>query len=93
MHDGCGGCFDNGKQVADKVRVMGFDRSPVPSALDIVCSHGKGTFKMETMVSACPACNMVYAVTPFIAPMRTIQWRQESVNDVRAHLDQDEETI
>jgi hypothetical protein len=34
MHDGCGGCFDNGKQVADKVRMMGFDRSPVPAALD-----------------------------------------------------------
>ena len=64
MHDGCGGCFDNGKQVADRVRMMGFDRSPVPAALDIVCSHCKGTFKMKTMVSACPACNMVYAVTP-----------------------------
>jgi Zn finger protein HypA/HybF involved in hydrogenase expression len=64
MHDGCGGCFDNGKQVADKVRMMGFDQSMVPAPLDIACSHCGNAFNMETMVSACPVCNMVYAVTP-----------------------------
>ena len=64
MHDECGGCFDNGKQVADKVRMLGFDRSPVATALDIVCRHCGEPFKMETMASACPACKMVYAVTP-----------------------------
>jgi hypothetical protein len=30
MHNGCGKCFDNGKQVADKVRMRGLDRSPMP---------------------------------------------------------------
>jgi len=64
MHDVCGGCFDNGKQVVAKVRIMGFDQSPVPAPLDIACTHCGNTFKIETMVSVCPACNMVYAVTP-----------------------------
>jgi len=64
MHDGCSGCFDSGEQIADKVRMMGFDQSPVPKPLDIDCQHCGGAFTMETVVSVCPACSMVCAVTP-----------------------------
>ncbi len=64
MHDGCSGDFGNGKQVADKVRMMGFDGMRIPVPFEISCTNCRGTFEMETMVSACPACGMVYAVTP-----------------------------
>ena len=64
MHDGCGGCFDNGKQVADKVRMMGFDKMALPKPLEIGCAHCAAPFLMETMVAQCPSCRMVYAVTP-----------------------------
>ena len=64
MHDGCGGCFDNGKQVADKVRMMGFDKLAPARPLDINCGHCTTPFLMETMVASCPSCGMVYAVTP-----------------------------
>jgi lipopolysaccharide biosynthesis regulator YciM len=64
MHDGCSGTFIDGKQLADKVRMMGFDGMSIPVPLEIHCTHCAGTFHMETMVSPCPACRMVYAVTP-----------------------------
>jgi len=64
MHDGCAALFDNGKQIADKVRMMGFEGMSMPEPLKIRCSNCDGDFLMQTMVSACPACNMVYAVTP-----------------------------
>ena len=64
MHDGCSGNILSGKEIADKVRMMGFDRMPVANPLDLKCTHCDGTFKMETMVSQCPQCRMVYAVTP-----------------------------
>ena len=64
MHDGCSGSFENGKQVANKVRMMGFDKMSIPAPLEIHCTKCDGIFKMETMLAACPACNMVFAVTP-----------------------------
>ena len=64
MHDGCTANFADGKQIADKVRMMGFDGMSIPVPLEIRCSNCCGTFNMETMVSECPQCNMVYAVTP-----------------------------
>ncbi len=64
MHQGCTGNIENGKQVADKVRMMGFDKQMIPVPLEITCKNCNGAFEMETMVSSCPACNMVYAVTP-----------------------------
>lgn len=64
MHDGCSGDFLNGKQIADKVRMMGFDKNPVPSPMELTCENFTRPFKMETMVSQCPTCKMVYAVTP-----------------------------
>ena len=64
MHDGCSGSFQNGRQIADRVRMMGYDDMPLPNPLEIDCVNCSGSFKMQTMVSHCPACNMVYAVTP-----------------------------
>ncbi len=64
MHDGCAGSFENGKQVADKVRMMGFDAQPMPMPLEIKCENCSKTFEMENFEGKCPSCNMVYAVTP-----------------------------
>jgi len=64
MHEGCSGSFENGQELADKVRMMGYHDMPIQSPLDMVCVNCAGSFKMKTMVSFCPACSMVYAVTP-----------------------------
>ena len=64
MHDGCAGSFENGKQVVDKVRQMGFAEQPMPMPLEIKCVECGETFEMESFEDKCPKCNMVYGVTP-----------------------------
>ncbi len=64
MHDGCSGAFQSGQQIVDKIRLMGFNTSPLGAALEIKCKNCDATFKMEFMESKCPACGMVYGVTP-----------------------------
>lgn len=63
-HNGCSGSFENGKQVVDKVRQMGFDKQPMPMPLIKKCSQCEKEFEMENFEGKCPKCNMVYAVTP-----------------------------
>lgn len=63
MHDGCMGSFDNGKQVVDKLRMMGFSNQYMPMPVKLKCSCGE-EFEMETFESKCPKCGMVYGVTP-----------------------------
>lgn len=64
MHDGCTGSFTDGKDVADKVRMMGFSNQPMPMPLNIKCENCENEFEMDTFEDKCPVCNMVYAVTP-----------------------------
>lgn len=64
MHDGCTGSFANGKQIADKVRQMGFDQQLMPMPIDIKCSNCGTDFNMDRFETHCPDCDMVYAVTP-----------------------------
>jgi Zn finger protein HypA/HybF involved in hydrogenase expression len=64
MHDGCTGTFSSGKQIADKVRQMGFDQQLMPMPFDIKCSNCGNVFSMERFETHCPDCDMVYAVTP-----------------------------
>ncbi len=64
MHEGCAGTFENGKQVVDKVRMMGFAEQYMPMPMEMECVEcGKG-FEMETFEGKCPECGMVYGVTP-----------------------------
>lgn len=63
MHEGCSGNFLNGKEVVDKVRMMGFDKQYMPVPLNVKCQCGNH-FLMETFEGKCPECNMVYGVTP-----------------------------
>ncbi len=63
MHSGCSGSFDDGKQVVDKLRMMGFSEGlmPVPAEFDCECGM---ELVMETFEFKCPSCGMVYGVTP-----------------------------
>ncbi len=64
MHDGCSQAFESGKQVIDKIRMMGFNTNPLGAPLEINCSNCDSVFQMEYMESTCPSCGMVYGVTP-----------------------------
>ena len=50
MHDGCGGSFESGQQVVDKVRTMGFAEQILPMPLEIKCEECGNDFSMETKV-------------------------------------------
>ncbi|MBA3009176.1 MAG: hypothetical protein KKF12_20845 [Proteobacteria bacterium] len=64
MHDGCSGAFESGKQIVDKIRMMGFNSTPLACPLEINCHNCHTLFQMETMESRCPSCGMVYGITP-----------------------------
>ncbi|OQY38478.1 MAG: hypothetical protein B6226_03630 [Candidatus Cloacimonetes bacterium 4572_65] len=64
MHDGCGGSFESGKEVVDKVRQMGFAEQFMPLPLEMECSECSEKFEMDTFETKCPKCGMVYGVTP-----------------------------
>lgn len=64
MHEGCSGSFQNGKEVVDKVRMMGFSNQYMPMPFSIKCVECEATFEMSTHEGVCPNCNMVYGVTP-----------------------------
>jgi len=64
MHDGCSGTFENGKQVVDKVRMMGFADQYMPIPMTVPCGHCEKPFEMETFEAKCPECGMVHGVTP-----------------------------
>jgi hypothetical protein len=64
MHDGCAGQFENGRQVVDKVRMMGFAAQPMPMPLQVHCVACHVTFEMAHFEDRCPECDMVYGVTP-----------------------------
>jgi hypothetical protein len=64
MHNGCSGTHESGKQIVDKIRMMGFNSSPLATPLEINCKNCDIIFYMENMESSCPSCGMVYGVTP-----------------------------
>ena len=63
MHEGCTGSFGDGKQVVDKIRMMGFNTREMPMAVEIRCECGEN-FPMTHLETKCPHCGMVYGVTP-----------------------------
>lgn len=64
IHAGCSGSFENGRQVVDKVRMMGFAGQPMPVPLELGCTNCGQQFVMERFEDRCPECGMVYGVTP-----------------------------
>ncbi len=64
MHDGCSGTFENGHEVVDKVRMMGFAEQMMPVPLPINCHNCNKSFEMENFEAHCPECGWVHAVTP-----------------------------
>lgn len=63
MHDGCSGQFTNGKQVVEKLRMMGFSDQPLQVPFVIDCKACGSSFIMRTFEAEC-GCGMVYGVTP-----------------------------
>lgn len=63
MHDGCSGSFESGKEVLNKVRMMGYSNAYLPLPLQIKCECGND-FQMETFEDKCNECGMIYSVTP-----------------------------
>ncbi|MBB5021157.1 hypothetical protein [Desulfurispira natronophila] len=64
MHSNCSAQFDNGAQVVDKLRMMGFEQQHLPLAVAYTCVSCQADFTMETLMSHCPQCGMTYGVTP-----------------------------
>jgi len=64
MHDGCNGSFDNGTQVVDKIRMMGFNRQFMPVPATFKCVECGEEITMTTFEYECENCGMVYGVTP-----------------------------
>ncbi len=64
MHDGCTGSFGSGREVVDKIRIMGFNERPMPDGVTINCIECKNDFQMTHLETKCPSCGMVYGVTP-----------------------------
>lgn len=64
MHEGCTGSFENGKMVADKLRMMGFTEMVMPMTTMLDCQECGNEFEMTHLETKCPHCGMVYAVTP-----------------------------
>jgi rubrerythrin len=63
-HEGCSGSFENGKQVVDKVRMMGYAVQNMPNSLQIICEECGIEFSMNKYEDVCPTCGMVFGVTP-----------------------------
>ena len=64
MHDGCSGSFENGIQVLQKVRMMGFSMQPMPVAAYFKCKECGEDIVMTTHEFECPHCQTIHAVTP-----------------------------
>ncbi len=64
MHEGCSGSFQSGKDVVDKVRMMGFSNQSMPMPLNVVCGECNETFEMIMFEDKCSNCGTVHGVTP-----------------------------
>ncbi len=64
MHDGCSGSFENGLQILQKVRMMGFSVQPMPVPAYFKCHECDEDLQMTTHEYECPSCGTIYAVTP-----------------------------
>ena len=64
MHDGCSGTFEDGRQVVDKVRMMGFSGQFMPMPINVPCGGCGQEFEMERFEAKCPSCGTVHGVTP-----------------------------
>jgi len=63
MSSSCGTNYVNGKQVVDKLRMMGYSEGalPIPHVVKCRC---KTEFEMEYFEDKCPSCGMVFGILP-----------------------------
>lgn len=60
---GCGTNHNDGRSVVERVRQKGISNNLMDQAYELRCSCGE-VFTMKTFEAKCPACGMVYGVTP-----------------------------
>lgn len=63
MSEGCAGSLGHGQEVIDLIRQKGYSDSKMDNPMEIKCECGE-IFTLETFEGKCPACGMVYGVTP-----------------------------
>ncbi len=63
MSDSCASNYKNGKQIVDKLRMMGYSEGALPLALDVKCSCG-AKFQMEFFEDKCQKCGMIFGILP-----------------------------
>jgi len=54
MHNGCSGDHESGKQIVDKIRMMGFNSSPLEAPLEITCTNCDTIFQNITSLGISP---------------------------------------
>jgi len=64
MHEGCSGTFNDGLQVLQKLRMMGFNTQPMPVPAYLKCRECDEDIVMVTFEFECPHCKMIHVVTP-----------------------------
>ena len=64
MYNACSDPNQSGRQIVDKIRMMGFNSTPVAAPFNLTCTNCSTEFTMEYMETQCPSCRMVYGVTP-----------------------------
>ena len=56
MHDGCSGSFNDGIEVVEKLRMMGFSNQPMPVPAVFTCKECNTEIVMDTFEYECPHC-------------------------------------
>lgn len=64
MYNACSDPNQSGREIVDKIRMMGFNTAPVAAPFIMHCSHCNNEFTMDFMESQCPSCKMIFGVTP-----------------------------
>jgi len=64
MYNACSDPNQSGREIVDKIRMMGFNSAPVAAPFELSCGNCGQGFTMEFMETRCPVCKMVYGVTP-----------------------------
>lgn len=64
MHEECLGTFNTGKEVQQKLRMMGFSDQLMPIPAYIKCKKCGADIVMDTFEYKCPVCGAIHVVTP-----------------------------
>lgn len=55
--------YENGMEIANKVRETGLENTPMPQQTFVSCDCGT-KYEKKTLIDECPNCHMTYVVSP-----------------------------